>query len=115
MAPVRNLPLNFPRVVCTPTKEAHHEVGCTDHDHTQPSVIRSTKERPRLVPSMEGPPLRGEEPSDQARRRITDVVNRSGAEMDTPQEGPQGEAKPESNGHGCRRRDSPHALKMTQR
>ncbi|MFT7443965.1 MAG: hypothetical protein ACI9AF_000863, partial [Granulosicoccus sp.] len=26
--------------------------------------------------------------------------------MDTPQEGPQGEAKPESNGHGCWRRDS---------
>jgi hypothetical protein len=31
--------------------------------------------------------------------------------MDTPQEGPQGEAKPESNGHGCWRRDSTHALK----
>ncbi|MFT6573200.1 MAG: hypothetical protein ACJA16_001381 [Akkermansiaceae bacterium] len=30
--------------------------------------------------------------------------------MDTPQEGPQGEAKPESNGHGCWRRDNPHAL-----
>ena len=58
------------------------------------------------MPSMEGPPLRGEEPSDQARRRITDVVNRSGAEMDTP----QGEAKPESNGHGCWVRDSTHAL-----
>ncbi|MFT7172204.1 MAG: hypothetical protein ACI9NQ_000413 [Paracoccaceae bacterium] len=52
----------------------------------------------------------GKDPPDQARRRITDVVNRSGAEMDTPQEGPQGEAKPESNGHGYWRRDSTHAL-----
>jgi hypothetical protein len=51
-----------------------------------------------LVPSMEGPPLRGEEPGEKARRRITDVVNRSEVEMDTPQECPQGEAKPESNG-----------------
>jgi hypothetical protein len=38
IAPVRNLPLNFPRVVCNPTKEAHHEVGRTDHDFTQHSV-----------------------------------------------------------------------------
>ncbi|MFT6864386.1 MAG: hypothetical protein ACJAVK_002951 [Akkermansiaceae bacterium] len=45
MAPVRNLPLNFPRVVCNPTKEAHHEVGRTEHDFTQHSVMRSTNAR----------------------------------------------------------------------
>ncbi|MFT6179593.1 MAG: hypothetical protein ACJAQT_002925 [Akkermansiaceae bacterium] len=45
MAPVRDLPLNFPRVVCNPTKEAHHEVGRTDHAFTQHSVIHSTNAR----------------------------------------------------------------------
>jgi len=56
-----------------------------------------------------------ENPPGKARRRITDVVNRSEAEIDTPEECPQGKAKPPSNGHGRRRRDSPPALKMTRR
>jgi hypothetical protein len=119
MAPVRDLPLNFPRVVSNPTKEAHHEVGRTDHAFTKHSVIRrrmqGERNRPTgMVPGWKRSPLR-KDPLDQTRRRITDVVNRSGAEMDTPQEGPQGEEKPESNGHGCWRRDSTHALKMTRR
>ena len=53
-----------------------------------------------------------EKPPDKARRRITDVVNRSEAEIDTPEECPEGKAKPQSNGHGRRRRDSPHALNI---
>jgi len=52
---------------------------------------------------------------EKARRRITDVVNRSEAEIDTPEECPEGKAKPRSNGHGRRRRDRSHALKMTRR
>ncbi|MFT7173214.1 MAG: hypothetical protein ACI9NQ_001434, partial [Paracoccaceae bacterium] len=36
-----------------------------------------------MVPGWKRSPLR-KDPLDQTRRRITDVVNRSGAEMDTP-------------------------------
>jgi len=52
---------------------------------------------------------------EKARRRISDVVNRSEAEIDTPEECPQGKAKPQSNGHGSRSRASPPALTMTRR
>jgi hypothetical protein len=41
----------------TSTKEANPEVGRSDHDFTQHSVIRSTKERQRLVPGWKGSPL----------------------------------------------------------
>jgi hypothetical protein len=40
-----------------PTKEALHEVGRTDHDFTQHSVIRSTNERQRSGARVEGAPL----------------------------------------------------------
>jgi hypothetical protein len=61
-----------------PTKEALHEVGRTDHDFTQRSVIRRRmkggRNRPTgMLPGWKGP-LWGRQPPDQARRRITDVV-----------------------------------------
>ncbi|MFT6239044.1 MAG: hypothetical protein ACJAQT_001122, partial [Akkermansiaceae bacterium] len=46
----------------TSTKEANHEVGRTDHDFTQHSVIRSTRERQRSGARVEGVPF-GEGPT----------------------------------------------------
>jgi hypothetical protein len=39
----------------TPTKEAHHEVGRTDHDFTQHSVIRRRTSVSEVVPGWKGP------------------------------------------------------------
>jgi len=87
------------------TKGSHEVMLKMGQDFTQHSVIRSTKERPG--PGCKGPPSfgKGSHPI-KARRRITDVVNRSEAEIDTPEECPEGKVKPQSNGHGRRRRDS---------
>jgi hypothetical protein len=60
-------------ILTNPTKEANNEVGRTDHDFTQHSVIRRRTKRSEVVPGWKGSPL-GKDPPDQARRRITDVV-----------------------------------------
>jgi hypothetical protein len=46
----------------TSTEEANPEVGRTDHDFTQHSVIRSTRERQRSGARVEGVPF-GEGPT----------------------------------------------------
>jgi hypothetical protein len=57
----------------TSPKEPDPKVGRSDHDFTQHSVIQRRTSVSEVVPGWKGSPL-GKDPTDQARRRITDVV-----------------------------------------
>jgi len=67
------------------------------------------RERSDWCPGGRGSPL-GKDPPDMARRRITDVVNRSKAEMDAPQSARRAKRSRSQTAMEARRRDSPHAL-----